>query len=229
MRTRLTKRESLTPELGEAERYLSALGGAASVLIGLRARSLAGGLLGILGGYLVYRGVTGHCPLSQRLLLTEEGFEVTRAVTIDRPAEELYAFWRDFTNLPRVMRHLESVKVDGDRSRWTTKAPFGSVSWDAVMTMDRENELIAWRSLEGADVPNAGSVRFQALPDGRGTEVIVSLRYHPPAGRLGLGIAKIFGEAPERQLSDDLRRFKGLMETGEVATTTGQPSGRARS
>jgi len=144
--------------------------------------------------------------------------DVRESITINRPAEELYRFWRNFENLPRIMTHLESVQVTGDRrSHWRAKAPVGStVEWDAEITEDRPNQLIAWRSLEGADVENSGSVQFVPAPGGRGTEVHVEIRYNPPGGMIGAAIAKLFGEEPSQQVKDDLRHFKQVMETGEV-------------
>jgi uncharacterized membrane protein len=156
---------------------------------------------------------------------------VAQAVTINRSPEELYRFWRDFQNLPRFMKHLESVRGTSDRrSQWVAKAPAGTtVKWDAEITEDRPNELIAWRSLEGADVDNVGSVRFERAPGGRGSIVKVEMRYSPPAGRIGATVAKLLGESPDWQIKDDLRRFKQLMEAGEIITTEGQPAGRASS
>jgi uncharacterized membrane protein len=156
---------------------------------------------------------------------------VVKSVTINRTPEELYRFWRDFNNLPRFMKHLESVQTRGDGiSHWVVKGPAGtSVEWDAEIFEDRPNELIAWRSLEGADVDNVGTVRFDRAPAGRGTVVRVNLQYRPPAGVIGKGVARLFGEDPEWQIKDDLRRFKQVMETGEVITTEGQPSGRGSS
>ena len=158
----------------------------------------------------------------------DDGIPVKRFVTIGRSPEELYKFWRDFQNLPRFMKHLESVQVmDEKRSHWIVKAPAGTtVEWDAEITEDRPNELITWRSLEGADVDNTGSVRFERAPGARGTVVRVDIQYNPPGGKLGSLVAKLFGEEPGQQIQEDLYRFKQLMETGEVATTEGQPSGR---
>jgi uncharacterized membrane protein len=157
---------------------------------------------------------------------------VKKVITINRPAEELYAFWRNFENLPQFMEHLVTVKggAENQRSRWVAKAPAGkTVEWDAEIINERPNQLIAWRSLPGSDVENAGSVRFEPCTDGRGTLVKVEFEYSPPGGALGAKVAKIFGEAPEQQVADDLRRFKQLMETGEVATIKGQPAGRRTS
>jgi uncharacterized membrane protein len=141
-----------------------------------------------------------------------------RSITVGKPVGEVYAFWRDFENLPRFMRHLESVTViDERRSHWVAKAPAKqSVEWDAEMTADRPKELIAWRSLEGSQVYNAGTVRFQPAPGGRGTEVRVELEYDPPFGKLGAKVASLFREEPGQQVMDDLRHFKQVMEIGEI-------------
>jgi uncharacterized membrane protein len=156
------------------------------------------------------------------------GIRIQHAITIDRSAAELYDFWRDFGNLPRIMDHLESVEVlDENRSHWKVKGPAGSsVEWDAVITEDRPGELIAWRSLGDADVDNEGSVRFVPLEGDRGTVVKIDLRYDPPAGRVGATVARLFRRGPEQEIRADLRPFKQLMETGEITTTAGQPTGK---
>jgi len=152
--------------------------------------------------------------------------EVHQTITINRPVEELYRYWRDFRNLPRVMTHLESVQADGDgRSHWRAKAPAGmTVEWDAEITEDRPNQLIAWRSV-GGQVDNGGRVRFVPAPGGQGTEVHVEMRYDPPGGALGHWFAKLFGESPEQQVYDALRHFKQVMETGEVVLSEGSFDG----
>ena len=152
---------------------------------------------------------------------------VKTAVTVNRPREEVYGFWHDLESLPRFMEHLESVRVTGEgRSRWTAKAPAGrKVEWDAETVDERPNELIAWRALEGADVPNSGSVRFTDAPGGRGTEVRLELSYDAPGGALTATLAKLFGEEPTQQVKDDLRRFKQVIETGEVVRSDGSPGG----
>jgi len=146
------------------------------------------------------------------------GIEVTESITIGRPPEEVYRFWRALEHLPEFMEHLESVQVlDERRSRWRARAPGGSsVEWDAEIVEDRPNELIAWRSAGEADVSNTGRVRFVPAPGGRGTEVHVELRYDPPGGRMGSLVAKLFGEEPSQQVKSDLRRLKQVIETGEV-------------
>lgn len=148
----------------------------------------------------------------------DAGIAVKQALTINKPPAAVYRFWRDFENLPRFMLHLESVEVLSEtRSRWTAKAPAGrTVSWEAEITEDRPNELIAWRSVADSTVPNAGTVRFDAAPGGRGTEVRVDLHYHPPGGVVGATIAKLTGEEPSFQMREDLRRLKQVLETGDV-------------
>jgi uncharacterized membrane protein len=162
--------------------------------------------------------------------LTHRTIRVQKSITVSRPPEEVYRFWHDFQNLPRFMHHLVSVQVTGERRlHWVAKAPGGkTVEWDAEIIDDRPNERIAWRSLAGADVDNSGSVRFERAPGGRGTEVRVEMQYSPPGGVIGATIAKLFGEAPEQQVQEDLRRFKQVMEAGEIAISEGQLSGRAR-
>lgn len=148
-----------------------------------------------------------------------EGYAVREhAITINRPLEDVYRFWRNLENLPRFMSHLESVRVTGDRtSHWVAKAPAGrTVQWDAEITEDWPGKRIAWRSLEGADIDNAGQVGFERAPGGRGTEVRVRIDYKPPAGKAGVTIARLLGEEPGQQLKGDLYRFKQVMETGEV-------------
>lgn len=143
------------------------------------------------------------------------------SVTIARPPDEIYRFWRDFTNLPRFMRHLESVQVlDDRRSRWRATAPAGrTVEWEAEIVEDRPNERIAWRSLPGADVWNEGWVRFAPAPGGRGTEVRVHFSYDPPGGVVGTTVAKLFREEPGQQVADDLRHLKQVLETGDVVVS----------
>jgi uncharacterized membrane protein len=156
---------------------------------------------------------------------------VTRTIAIDRPAAELYSFWRDFENLPRFMQHLRAVTIESEtRSHWVARGPAGkSVEWDAEMTEDEPDTLIGWRSLPGADVANSGTVRFDPAPGGRGTFVHVELEYRPPGGILGALVAKLFGEEPSQQVQSDLYRLKQLMETGQVSTTEGQSAGRPTS
>lgn len=147
--------------------------------------------------------------------------QVTKAITVNRPPEELYQFWRDLENLPRFMNHLDSVKRgDEGRFHWIAKTPIGTtLEWDAEILEDRPNEFLAWRSLDGAKVASSGSVRFERAPGGRGTEVHVEIGYQPTGGVLGAAVAGLFGKGVAEYLAADLRRFKQLMETGEVVTS----------
>jgi len=225
------------------ERWVSLIGGSLLVVFGLSRGGRAGALAALGGGALVCRGARGHSQLYEMPGLTHRpthvarvtslahrrGVAVRRTVTINKPIEDVYAFWRDFENLPRFMRHLESVTCEVPRrSHWVARAPAGRrFAWDAEIVDERPNELIAWRSLADADVRNAGSVSFEPGRSGRGTTIRVSLSYAPPGGRLAAVIAKLFGEAPGQQIHDDLRRLKQLLEAGEVPTVEGQPRGHA--
>ncbi len=219
---------SETSTVSDAERWGTLIGGGALVLLGLRQGSLRGALTALAGGGLIYRGVTAQTGVQDALGMNQS-IKVEKSVTIsNKSPEELYHFWRNFENLPRFMRHLKHVSViNNTRSHWIATAPMGgSVEWDAEIINDQENRLIAWASVEGADVDNSGFVRFQSAPAGRGTEVKVVLEYNPPGGVVGDAIAKLFGEQPQQQLGDDLSRFKMLMEAGEIATNEGQPRGK---
>lgn len=153
--------------------------------------------------------------------------EVKSTVTVNRPPEEVYRYWRDVENLPTFMYHLESVETTGPgRSHWRAKAPAKTtVEWDAEIVDDRPGQLIAWRSVNGGKVANAGTVRFSPAPAGQGTEVVVELEYTAPGGPVGAVVAKLFGEEPSQQVRDDLRRFKQVLETGEVVVSDGSPDG----
>ena len=145
------------------------------------------------------------------------GLRVKEAITVNRPVSEVYGFWHDFQNLPRFMTHLESVRVLGKRSHWVAQGPAGmKAEWDAEVTEDRPNELIAWRSLPDGHVETSGWVRFKPAPGGRGTEILVEMRYDPPGGIIGATIAKLLGEAPDQIVVRDLKAFKNVMEIGEV-------------
>jgi uncharacterized membrane protein len=233
--------------VGNTERWLSIAGGAALALYALKRRSPASVALAAGGAALIGRGATGHSPVYQRLgvdtadpeavrqnvlaaVLPSRKLEAERAYTIMRPRHELYAFWRNFENLPQFMEHLESVTVTGDgRSHWVTKAPVGKPeSWDAEITEDIEDRIIVWRSLPGSGVENSGQVQFSDAPDGRGTVVRARVLYQAPGGKTVEQISRFFGEAASQQLRDDLRRFKQVMEAGETPTTEGQPHGQRK-
>jgi uncharacterized membrane protein len=197
--------------------------------------------LSALGGALVARGATGHSALYDVLgvhtrhgrlgtgagltaFIPSSTMQVERSVTIRRPRAELYSFWRDFSNLPRFMTHLEQVTPQGDgRSHWVARAPAGrTAEWDAEVTDDIQDERIAWRSIAGSMIANSGSVQFRDAPADKGTVVTVKLLYDAPGGRVGSAIARLFGENPEQQVREDLRHLKQMMEAGEIPTIKGQ-------
>jgi uncharacterized membrane protein len=209
--------------------------------VGLAKRDIPGLVLAAIGGGLLYRGATGHCSLYSALGVSScdsceaQGearttrVHIAESILIDKPASELYAFWRDFRNLPAIMSHLESVEViDDRRSHWVAKAPWlvgGSVEWDAEITDDQSNSRIAWRSLPGSLVPNQGVVEFERAPGDRGTIVHVAMDYAPPAGHVGNLLARLFGDNPKSQIHEDLRNLKRILEIGDLLTTDGQPRG----
>jgi uncharacterized membrane protein len=235
--------ESAGMNVAPLERWASAVAGAALARYGLapeRRRSAAGLALAFAGGALLKRGVTGHCDVYGALGVSSgkgrarraavapaEGITVDESVTIQKPAEELYRFWRRLENLPRFMEHLREVREIGDgRSRWVARAPLRrTVAWDAEIVNEIENRLIGWHSVGEADGTSSGSVSFEPAPGGRGTRVRVRLQYDPPGGRLAAALAKLFGEEPSQQIREDLRRLKRIVETGEVPTIQGQPRG----
>jgi len=190
----------------------------------------------LLTGTVVLAGA-GLAYAAARALMNNDSASVARdahvetSIAINKLPAELYSFWRDFTNLPLFMRNLDSVTVlDATRSHWVARGPAGThVEWDAEIYNEIENELIAWRSTENADVVNAGSVRFQKAPTGHGTFVRVTMNYNPPAGKVGATLAQLLGAEPGQLIKEDLRRLKQLAEAGEIATIDGQSSGRTLS
>lgn len=230
------------PNVGMAERVVSIAAGAALAAYGLF-RAQRGRLpFAAAGVALATRGATGHCGLYSRLgvstaesdagadsnrggeeseatvIPAQHGEKVEKAVTINRSAAELYSFWREVENLPKVMSHLRRVEaLDRQRSHWVADGALGrTVEWDAEITGDRENEMIAWQSLPGSTIDTAGSVHFKELSHNRGTQVTVSLKYDPPGGKVGAWIAALTGDGLKQKLTEDLRNFKRQMETGEV-------------
>ncbi len=218
--------------VGRRERWITAVAAAAVAAYGLRRRRGRRLLLPIAGA-LLGRAVSGRCAVNRALgrntalrdepsssvtsVRRGEGVRVDESIVLDRSRGEVYRFWRNLENLPRFMDHLEAVTVlDDRRSHWTAKGPAGSrVEWDAEIHREVPNELLAWRSLPGSAVDNAGSVHFMPTDTGD-TEVRVVLRYDPPAGKLGAAVARLFGEDPSRQIADDLRRLKQVVEAGDI-------------
>ena len=235
-------KEAGQADLGKTERLISGVAGAALLLLTFRTRRLRPFLFPVATGLIAkaLKGRAGRPGASGRTRGDDRtsrvasvgrghGIKVEESVTINRPVLEVYRFWRNFENLPRFMDHLEAVTViDDTRSHWVAKGPAGTkVEWDAIIHNEVDDELIAWRSLPGSDVNNAGSVHFTPTPDGTGTDVRVVLSYDPPAGKLGAAVAKLLGEEPSKQVADDLRRFKQVMDSGDVTAGARPIAGRA--
>jgi uncharacterized membrane protein len=231
--------------VGGPERIVSAAAGGALLAYGLKNGGVGGTLLSVLGGAMLYRGATGHCHIYDAAGIDTAGrtaagkkrtfgggllsgkVHVKESVSVNQPVDEVYRFWKDFDNFPSFMQHVESVTRTGENLwHWKAKAPLGStVEWDAELTSDQENDRIGWRSIGEYDIPNSGTVEFRDNGD-RGTTVTITLTYEAPGGKLGEWVAWALGEEPSLQVAEDLRRFKMLMETGEVITTEGQPTGK---
>lgn len=223
------------------ERAVAVAGGGSLIALGLLGRSGWSRLtLAVAGLALTYRGLTGRSLLSGRKetkhygtshaaskMKARRGFRFETAMTIQRSPEELFRAWRDLENLPVFLEHLHSVRDTGvGKSHWIAHGPVGNVEWDAEIISERPNELLAWQSLPGSTLDTAGSVRFDELfPKDRGTVVRILLQYDPPGGGIVESVARLFGSGFEHSVREDLRRFKQIMEAGEVPTTAGQPSG----
>lgn len=227
--------EGPPPEVnvGEGERRASIAAGMALIGIGLLARNLRGVLLGGLGVALVRRGFSGHCAVYDRLSIHRAGFpsagvpdnegaNVEASITIRRSPAEIFAFLRDPAHYPQFVEHLERVEnLDAQHSRWTFRTPSGRVRvWEAVLINHHANELLAWESAPGADVQSAGSIRLEPAPGHRGTEVTVSLQYNLPGGPIAIALNRLFGDSPEQQIREDLRRLKQRLETGEITISS---------
>ncbi len=223
-----------------AERVAATVGGAALLGLAGRRRPLLGLGLALAGAPLVYRGLTGHWPVTKGMAaLAAAPIEVEAGVTIERPAADLYAFWRKLDNLPRFMHGLQSVSEDGDgHSHWVGHLHFGlHPQWDAEIVEDLPGRLLSWRSMPGAQVHNAGVVLFEDIagaageaPAGRrGAVVRVIMEVMPFGAGFGRALGRALRAATEQQVREDLRRFKCLMEAGEVPTTEGQAVGERAS
>lgn len=224
--------------MGQTERILSLVGGAALALQALARKGWVTRLALATGAFLLLRrGVTGHCPLYEALDINRagpegrEGILVQKSVTINRPREEVYRAWRHFEQFPRSANYIPTEPTidrgDGGHAPRGSQTPLDlALVWDTEITEERPNEQISWQSLPGSLVHGRGTVIFRDAPRNRGTEVHIQFAYDPPGGTPTVALAKLFGGGPEQQVGDDLRRFKQMMEAGEVATTYGQSSGR---
>jgi uncharacterized membrane protein len=213
--------------LGSTERSISTLSAGVLLFMGLRRRSLP---LLIGGGVLLFRGVTGKCPVHRGLRAvgaTRNGLQIEESITVYRPADQVYDLWRHLENLPRFMSHLESINVlSGNRSHWVARLPTPfRLEWDAEIVDDQPTKKLSWRSLPGGSLQHSGSVLFRAVPERGSTEIKVIFDYRPPVGRAGAAIAKLLNLVTTNQIRSDLRTFKAVAETGEKPSTAGQPTG----
>jgi uncharacterized membrane protein len=207
--------------------------GGAVALSSIRLLGLGGTLLALAGGTVIYRVATGRWPGEKWLVARATGTRgaelgMTETITVQRPVEEVYRYWRNLENLPRFMRHLESVEqLSNGKSRWRVKVPNTEITieWESEITEERENEGLAWRSLPDAAIDNEGTIRFKSAAGGRGTELKATILYRPPAGAIGTAVARLINALPAQLVKEDLRRFKQVMEAGEIPTIEGQPSG----
>jgi uncharacterized membrane protein len=200
-------------------RWIALAGGSALAVVGLTRRSKAGLAVAAGGGLLAYAGARAAARQGQMV--------ASSTMQINCTPRDAYSFWSNLENLPLFMHHLDSVSILGDgRSRWIAAGPLGSrIQWDAEIVAQREDELISWRSLPGSDVEVDGYVEFRKAPGNRGTFVSANVIYNPPAGKIGGTIAKLLGKDPGFLMRQDLRRFKALIEAGEIPTVEGQPHG----
>lgn len=229
--------------VGGSERKASSLAGGTLLLLAATGR--VGWPLGLMGGALLFRGLTGSCSVYKQLgisscdgghhlaapgSLLSRTVKVQKTVTIKSTPAKVYAFWRNFENLPRFMENLNSVREsEGGMTHWNATGPGGSkLEWTAKIHEDTPDQRISWSTLPDGEIQHNGSVSFMAAPMGRGTEVRVVLRYDIPGGVLGQALAKLSGDEPGQQIDADLRRLKQVMETGEVARTDGQSAGAGR-
>jgi uncharacterized membrane protein len=226
-------RSSRSVSLTDAENWLVLGAGALLLLAGASRRSRLGACLAVSSAPLLYRGATGRWPVTlqndaspddtKAALGGSRGVHVRESIRLELPIADVYRFWRRLENLPRFMAHLERVTELSERqSHWVVRGPAGlTVEWDAEIINDIENQTLAWRSLPSSEVTMAGSVNFDTVRGGRSTQVSVHLQYAPPAGKTGALVASLFGREPSQTIREDLRRFKRLLEAGEVPRAVG--------
>lgn len=214
----------------EGERMLSAVMGS---LLLYRAFKKGGIIKALTGGYLLFRGATGYCPAYEALedkgvVIKSRNINIKTSVTVKKPRHEVYDFWRKLENLPLFMKHIKSVEMQAEKvTEWKARIPggLGSISWKTEIVEDQPNERIGWSSLPGSTIENAGNIHFRDA--GKfGTEVHAVISYHAPAGKAGETLARLFTPAFEAVVREDIKNFKRYLESGEIPTIEGQPSGR---
>ena len=230
--------------VGDVERWASGIGGGLLLAHGLRRGTFGGLALAVLGGALAYRGFSGHCQAYEALKIDTSGKHradsdehvfkgvlVKHSTTINRTPMEVYDYVKDPANHHLYMENVESVHADPDGTfHWAMKGPFGSTwRFQSRHINEEPGHLVAWKTLPGGDIESAGSIRLVPAWDGRGTEVTMEINFEPPAGSVGLAVAKILGHDPDATVRENLRRLKNLLEAGEIPTIQGQSSGREAS
>jgi uncharacterized membrane protein len=215
-----------------AQRWATIATATAAIAFGISRRSVPGLCLAAAATPLAYRGVTGEWPRlangrafdTRAALGGKAGVLVHEAMRVEKPLDEVYAFWRRFENLPQFMTYLERVTDLGNgRSHWVAKGSAGAhVEWDAEIVNEVVNKVIGWRSLPDSDIVTAGSVNFTPVRNGRSTQVAVRLQYAPPAGRAGSWLATVFGREPNQTIREDLRHVKQILEAGEIPRATAE-------
>lgn len=231
----------LRHNVGTVERWICLIGGGAALAEGVRRRSLAGVLLSVIGSFLLFRGMSGSCPLYGRLRIStartgESGLwgrnlvHVRAKVRVQQPREVVYRYWRNLENLPQFMRHIREVRVDGNRSHWVARTPLGMrLSWNSQVTQDTPNERLAWRSIAGSEMDTRGEVRFRPTVAG-GTEIDVDMYYRPPGGAVTRVLSTWLGGISEQMVRNDIERFKEVIESepARAALPRGDDQGLGR-
>jgi uncharacterized membrane protein len=216
--------------VGETERAFSLMGGLGLLIAGFAKRGFSGVAMGVLGALLMQRGASGHCSMYQRFGISGAdsarpgvpdniGVNLVRSVLIEKPAEELFAFWRHLPNIARLSPRIKEIeRLDERRSHWIVQTPWGQrLEWNALLINEHPNALLAWESEPGADVEHAGSIRFENEPHGLGTVVSINLEYNPPGGLLGRLAMLLYARRIRREIEHVLAQFKSLIEKGEPA------------
>jgi uncharacterized membrane protein len=234
MRNRNDGDHAKTPvNVASLERVASTSAGALLLYNGLHKINKSTPIKLVAAGFLLYRGMSGHCPLysavgKNKLPDPVKNINIRTSLTVNKPRTEVYDFWRRLENLPLFMKHLDSVQsLDNERSEWKAKIPggLGTIKWEATIVKDEPGQLLGWSSLPHADIENAGKITFKDA-GAKGTEIHVVITYRAPLGRVGTGLSKLFTPLFEKMIKNDVANFKRYIETGEVPTTDGQPRGR---
>lgn len=209
-----------TPNIDQGERGVSIAAGSYLFFKGLKnlyRHPVLGLLEAATGGFLMYRGATGVCPVYKKLgrdTTDPEAINITETITVNAPKQAVYDFWRNLSNLPKFMTHLKHVEEQGDRSHWVANTPAQLIdlSWNAEITREEEGSYLGWQSVEGSMVDNAGRVQFSDTLNGTGTEIQVDINYFPPAGSVGRGLASLFNGIFEKMIREDILSFKEYAE-----------------